>query len=42
MNLNKQEFISLLEKRLFQLPQVEKEHLLFIIMKRLRTAWRTA
>ena len=26
--MNKQEFISLLEKRLFQLPQVEKEHLL--------------
>lgn len=26
--MNKQEFISLLEKRLFQLPQIEKEHLL--------------
>lgn len=26
--MNKQEFITLLEKRLFQLPQVEKEHLL--------------
>ena len=26
--MNKQEFITLLEKRLFELPQVEKEHLL--------------